>query len=124
MTDNSDFSTSLSQLGMLRSRMYLRYELDVRATVILSEDGNTQKISVRTLDIAEGGMALVCPLDLPTNSSLQIELKFPGTGELLKIRGLVSNRTGFRFGIEFLRIRDEQQKMIRNYCRQAKLAGS
>jgi c-di-GMP-binding flagellar brake protein YcgR len=124
MPDKPEFPTSPEQLGMTRSRMFLRYELDARATVIISDDDGVKKLSVRTLDIAEGGMALVCPVDLPTNSSLQIEVKLPGTGDLLKIRGLVRNRSGFRFGIEFLRIRDDQQKMIRSYCRHAKLYGS
>jgi hypothetical protein len=124
MPDNPQTPTSLNQLGMPRSRMFLRYELDARATVFVSGDAGTQKLSVRTLDIAEGGMALMCPVELPTNSSLQVEVKLPGTGELLKIRGLVRNRNGFRFGIEFLRVRDDQQKMIRHYCRQAKLACS
>ncbi|HVP64662.1 MAG TPA: PilZ domain-containing protein [candidate division Zixibacteria bacterium] len=124
MADKPEFPTSPDQLGMTRSRRFLRYEIDVRATVTISDDDGLKKLSVRTIDIAEGGMALVCPVDLPTNSSLQIEVKLPETGDVLKIRGLVRNRSGFRFGIEFLRIRDDQQRIIRQYCRHAKLSGS
>ena len=54
-------------------RKFSRYSVDARAK--LSVDG--QEITVRTLDISEGGLGVVSPVEIPAVSPIVIEFVFP-----------------------------------------------
>jgi c-di-GMP-binding flagellar brake protein YcgR len=74
-------------------------------------------------DIAEGGMALRRPKDLPLPAGIGVVLTFalPGDGTLLRLSALVvSDRpTGSfrRTGLKFVALAADQQQQLRRFCR-------
>lgn len=52
-------------------------------------------------ELSEGGMALTAGVELRLGDLVDIEFTPPYSGSPLRHRGIVRNRTGYRYGIEF-----------------------
>ncbi len=79
-------------------RKFSRYSVDARAK--LSVDG--QEITVRTLDISEGGVGVVSPVEIPAGKSYVIEFVLPAVQGLFRTELYARNRNGFRYGFQFV----------------------
>lgn len=108
---------SLDGSGMSLSRntvvrKFARYALDVRAK--LSTGG--QEITVRTLDISEGGVGLVSPVAIPEGSSFVVEFEIPTAG-IFRAEVYARSRAGFRYGFSFASMDESSMALLRKYQR-------
>jgi hypothetical protein len=63
--------------------------------------------------MSEGGMSVVSPLELPANESVEVEFTLPNTRTVMRLKSVVRNRIGSRYGIEFLSATEGQCAEIR-----------
>ncbi len=94
-------------------RKFVRYNLDVRAKLIV--DG--QEITVRTLDISEGGLGVISPVEIPEGTSFAVEFVFPAVQGLFRAELYAKNRNGFRYGFEFAPMDESNAARLRRYQR-------
>lgn len=94
-------------------RRFIRYALDVRARLACSEE----EISVRTLDISEGGVALVSPVEIADSESFLIRLEFPGVEGEFQAEIRLQSRNGFRYGFEFVNVSEDGLALLRRFQR-------
>ena len=95
-------------------RKFPRYSLDVRATLITSKG----EVRVRTLDVSEGGIGLLSPVEIPEGGTFVVELDFPsGKQETFRAEARARSRVGFRYGFSFVNVDGSNMALLRKYVR-------
>lgn len=73
-----------------------------RYPVIVNTPGKTKLYDGRGNELSEGGMAVTAGAELSPDREVAIEFTPPYTCVPIRVRGTVRNRTGYRYGVEFL----------------------
>lgn len=94
-------------------RKYARYSLDARAK--LSADG--REITVRMLDVSEGGLGVVSPVEIPEGSLFVIEFVFPTMQDVFRAQVEMQSRSGFRYGFKFVAVDEPNLALLQKYQR-------
>ncbi len=102
-------------------RRFERHDLaiDVNVTIFLA--GQRTTFRGEACNLSRGGMRLFATRDLALGSSLTLEFLIPYNTAELVIRGVVRNRDGYNYGVEFLNPAAHQQQMIERTCNVIKL---
>jgi hypothetical protein len=85
-----------------QTRRWRRYKVDVPIRVIIHAPSKTSFFLGRGNELSEGGMALTAGVELLPGDALDIEFTPPYSGLPIRHTGIVRNRAGYRYGIEFL----------------------
>lgn len=93
-----------------------RYKLDLRAKVIYRRNGLNQSALARGQDVSEGGMSMFVPIDFLKDDALEVEFTLPQSRLPLRVRAVVRNSDGHRYGLEFLDLSDAQRQEITRMC--------
>jgi hypothetical protein len=101
-----------------------RYPVDVRIKLSYSKDGFLQRADARALDIGPNGIAVNSPLHLPVDAAVELDITLPGSRVPLRVKAMIRNRKGFRYGVEFLSITDSQRKDIAKFGTARKPSGT
>ena len=96
-----------------KTRRWRRYRVEVRVKVKLANRG---AVYGQGSDISEGGMALFLPTELEAGQTIHAELTLPYCKEKAMLRGVVRNRAGFRYGVEFSVLTDHEKMLIERVC--------
>src|SRR3989442_413123 len=67
----------------------------------------------RSLDLGEGGLALILAGELHAGDPVAIEFRLPNLSSAVQAKAVVRHQAQLRCGLEFLSLSDEQQAMIR-----------
>lgn len=97
------------------SRKNPRFPMDVRVKVCFSKDGFLQRATVRATDISTTGIAMISPLPLPNGSMVEVEMTLPQVKTPLRVKALIRNKNGARYGVEFLSTTDFQKDEITRF---------
>lgn len=84
------------------TRRYKRHSIDVPIRVIVHRTSKTTVFMARGNELGEGGMALTAGVELKPGDETEIEFTPPYSGMPIRIRGIVRNRSGYRYGMEFV----------------------
>jgi hypothetical protein len=76
-----------------------------------------REITVRMLDISEGGVGLLSPFEIPDASAFTVEFVFPTMQEIFRAELHAENRNGFRYGFSFAGLNEGQMALLRKYQR-------
>ena len=88
--------------ALATTRRGQRYPLDVPIRIIVETPGMTKFYGGRGNELSEGGMAVAAGAELRPGREVAIEFTPPYTSVPIRVRGTVRNRTGYRYGVEFL----------------------
>jgi hypothetical protein len=94
-------------------RKYARYTLDARAKLSAGE----HEITVRMLDVSEGGLGLVSPVEIPEGSSFVVEFVFPTMQDTFRAGVQALSKNGFRYGFKFVEVDESNMVLLRKYQR-------
>lgn len=92
-------------------RKFARYWLDTRAK--LESDGN--EIRVRTVDVSEGGVGVISPVEIAMTGSYAIEFSLPEMNEVFRAVVAPQSRQGFRYGFRFAVVDESYMARLRKY---------
>jgi PilZ domain len=91
-------STALANTAFVSTRRWPRYHASL--PVLIASRGESRKpVPGLACEISQGGMALFGGVDLQPGDLMEVEFQTSGK---LRIAGVVRNRSGFCFGLEFL----------------------
>jgi c-di-GMP-binding flagellar brake protein YcgR len=98
------------------TRRHQRYELEteLRAAILGVE---SREMRGRSLNINEGGIAGVFVAGWEIGTSVHLQFSVPVTTSPVRVRGVVRNCTGYRYGFEFSDLTPEQRETISRACR-------
>jgi len=83
-------------------RRWPRYKLNVPLRVVVDTGEKVRIIDGRGTELNEGGMRLFAGVELKVGNLISIEFTPPYSGEPVRVRSEVRNRSGYTYGIEFL----------------------
>jgi len=95
-------------------RRWQRFKLNVPVRVIAYRDNKATIVSGRGNEVSEGGLAIFAGLEVRLGEEIGVEFTPPYSSEPLRVRGIVRNRKGYKYGIEFLAENpDEHERVAR-----------
>ena len=105
----------------INSRRYPRYELEteLKAAIHGMEHPRTEhrEMRGRSLNINEGGMGGIFVSGWEVGTSVALQFSVPIATNPIKVKGIVRNRTGYRYGFEFTNLTPEERETITRTCR-------
>jgi hypothetical protein len=107
------------------ARRWTRHKLDVPIRVIVHLEDKSRVISGRGKEISEGGMAVFAGVELRLGDKIEVEFT-PPYGGPIRVQGIVRNRHGYSYGVEFFTLNEEQtaeQERLRAALNSATLGG-
>jgi hypothetical protein len=104
----------------INSRRYPRYELETELKAIYGMDHprvELREMRGRSLNINEGGMGGIFVSGWDVGTSVALQFSVPIATNPIKVKGVVRNRTGYRYGFEFTDLTLEERETIARTCR-------
>jgi len=100
----------------INSRRYPRYELEteLRASILGVEH---REMRGRSLNINEGGIGGIFVAGWDVGTSVALQFSIPIATIPVKLKGIVRNCTGYRYGFEFADLTPEERETIKRTCR-------
>jgi PilZ domain len=93
-------------------RRWPRDSLDVPIRVIVHNASKTRVFVGRGNELREGGLSLTAGVELNPGDEAEVEFTPPYSGLPIRIRGIVRNRKGYRYGVEFLAGSDREAEQV------------
>ncbi len=93
-------------------RRWYRYPVDLSLRVQVPTSTGLEYMLAHGRDVSQGGMAVYVPVELNIGDTVLLELIFPGLPEPVTLSASLKNRTGFKYGVEFVSPTAEQQATI------------
>jgi hypothetical protein len=101
-------------------RRWNRHKIDIRLKVTAQlADGTTNSLFGRGNSMSHGGLGAYIPASIPVGSAIGLELTFPYSHNEVKVQAVVRSNEGFRYGLEFLELPREVQRVIVESCNAA-----
>lgn len=117
--------TPSAQTSSSAERRWQRHKLDLPIRLILRRDGNTTSIiSARGSEVSEGGMLVFAGTELKTGDEIGVEFTPPFSSEPIRVRAVIRNRAGYKYGVEFLTISPEEKDLTERFRTMLRLATS
>jgi hypothetical protein len=110
----SQAAAAKSQINWTTIRRWERYHLELRFKATMTKEGKRIVLFGQGTDVSEGGMAAYIPTELAVSDVVELELALPYlTGQQpLRIRAVVRNRNGFRYGLEYTSLASADREML------------
>jgi len=99
------------------TRKVPRYKLAVPAALTVLRSGVPDSIPGQTHEIGEGGLGVVAASELLLGEAVRVEFLLPHMTTPVRATAVVRYQHESRFGLQFLRLSDEQQSTIRYWTR-------
>ena len=93
-------------------RRWERTKIDIRIRVTYTVGKETEQIDGQGHDVSKGGMGTYLPADLNVNDNVVVELVRRYGQPRITFSAKVSNRNGFRYGLEFVGVEEEQRAAL------------
>ena|SRR2546430_2113915 len=97
-------------------RRYPRYEIETELIATVLGVGH-REMRGRSLNINEGGIAGVFTAGSDIGASVNLQFSVPVAAMPVRVKGVLRNRTGYRYGFEFAELTPQQQEIITRTCR-------
>jgi c-di-GMP-binding flagellar brake protein YcgR len=95
------------------ARKHARFKLDTDVKIY---PRTSTRITGRTVDISETGLAAMLKIEVPLDRVVRLEFDLP-LG-LVSVRALVRQRNAFRYGFQFVEPDSDAQDLINRFCRE------
>ena len=102
-------------------RRWTRHKIDVRLKVSFKSEGKTISIFGRGNILSRGGLGAYIPASIPPGDTVFLEVSFPYSPAEVKLRAIVRNCEGFRYGLEFVDLSEAVSEIIVKNCNAAAL---
>ncbi len=103
--------------GAKAQRRRKRFEVEIPLRVEALINGGKSSFHSTGREISLGGLSVFTPRDVDLGVTVTLVLCLPYARENLTIRGIIRNRTGFHYGIEFVDCSAFHMKIISQNCR-------
>ena len=109
MSTQKAFPVGATSEQSLPGRRHPRLSVDVSVRVF--RNGSFATLG-RGHDISSGGMALYTPIELELDQEVQLSFLLPYSRVQFGVKAFVRNRDGFRYGIEFTNLSENESAEI------------
>jgi hypothetical protein len=103
---------AIPEQGYATMRRWPRYRVDVPVRVITQGLTKVAIVQGRGSELNNGGMAIFAGTELPIDAQVQVEFTPPYSGQPIRVRCFVRNRSGYRYGVEFITESDDDYESV------------
>ena len=96
-------------------RRWKRHKVDIRVRLRRWEEPEEAAMVVRTYELSEGGMSVYASEALDVGTVLLVEFTPSTASKALRLKAVVRNRRGFRFGMEFPELSLIERSELKRY---------
>lgn len=96
------------------TQRWLGFKLDVRITS-LAINGKDYVGHTRVGTVSESGIGIMIPANLRVRDMAEIGFSLPDNN-LIKVKGVIRDRAGFRYVFQFTDLSETQRQQIRRAC--------
>src|SRR6516225_5261738 len=82
-------------------RKWERFRLDLPLRLVVHRE-KTTIVNGRGSDISEGGLNIFAGVELKEGDEIFVEFTPPYSSDPIRVRGVIRNREGYKYGVEFL----------------------
>jgi hypothetical protein len=100
----------------VNGRRYQRYELETELRAAIP-GVQPREMRGRSLNINQGGIAGIFVAGWAVGSTVNLQFSVPVATTPVRVKGVVRNRTGYRYGFEFTGLTAEERETISRTCR-------
>ena len=108
--------------GSVDERRWDRHKVDLRLRVTTSQLDGASNCFGRAHSLSLGGLGAYIPANLAVGAEIGVELTLPNSNNEVKLKARVRSCDGFRYGLEFVEISQEIQRVIVKTCSIAEAA--
>lgn len=95
-------------------RRWERFRLDLPLRLVVHRD-KTTIVNGRGSDISEGGLLIFAGVELKEGEEIFVEFTPPYSSDPIRVRGVVRNREGYKYGVEFLWNSPEEEEQTTRF---------
>jgi hypothetical protein len=103
---------SLPQEGYQALRRWPRFRIDVPVRMIAQRPTKVAIVQGRGRELNRGGMAVFAGIEVSLNEQVAVEFTPPYSGQPIRVRGFVRDRSGYTYGIEFITENDADYRNV------------
>lgn len=103
---------TLPQQGYATVRRWPRYKIDVPVRLIAQRPTKVAIVQGRGRELGRGGMEVFAGIEISTDEQVAVEFTPPYSGQPIRVRAFVRNRSGYTYGIEFIADNDADYKNV------------
>ncbi len=92
-------------------RRWQRFKLNLPVCAVVARGIKTLMVRGTGKDISEGGMGIFAGVELSIDDKIHVEFA-PAFGRPVRVHGIVRNRRGYTYGIEFLTGTPEEEQSV------------
>jgi len=97
-------------------RHFPRFAADMPMVATVVGDREVCALQGRCTVVSEGGLGGVLPGRIPLGDVVALELHFPNSERMIRVRAAVRHSQYPNYGLEFLTLGAQQRKVIARYC--------
>jgi len=97
-------------------RHFPRFAANMPMVATVVGDREVCALQGRCTVVSEGGLGGVLPGRIPLGDVVALELHFPNSERMIRVRAAVRHSHYPHYGLEFLTLGEQQRKVIARYC--------
>jgi hypothetical protein len=97
-------------------RRWTRHKIDVRLKVTFQGEKGVTSVFGRANILGQGGIGAFIPATIPLGAAVSLEVTFPYSPAEVRLQAVVRNSEGFRYGLEFVDLREDLRNIIVKNC--------
>jgi PilZ domain-containing protein len=109
-------SSGSAPKGGADKRLFKRFKVQVRVRIAIVRAAGNLLVYGQGTDVSEGGIAIFVPQELEPGQALNLELMLPYSKDKLALNAVVRSKSGFRYGVEFVRLSATERHLITRTC--------
>lgn len=82
-------------------RRWPRYQLDVPIRLVAAKGDKVSIVQGRGNELNHGGMTVFAGIEMNIDEGVSIEFTPPYSGQPIRVRGAIRNRSGYTYGVQF-----------------------
>lgn len=102
--------------GTADERRWERHKVDMRLRVTTGQTDGANHCFGRAHSLSPGGLGAYIPVNLTVGAEVDLALTFPESSSEIKLKARVRSCDGFRYGLEFLDVPQEVQRLVVKTC--------
>lgn len=106
----------MSGTGTVDERRWERHKVDMRLRVTTGHTDAANHCVGRAHSLSLGGLGAYIPVNLSVGAEVGLALTFPETNSEIKLKARVRSCDGFRYGLEFVDVTQEVQRLVVKTC--------
>jgi len=103
-------------------RRWSRFSMEMRVELYAGQ--REPKVYGRAVDLSEGGISVLTVDELKIGEQLTIAFTIPQTNQPFRFESVVRTKEGYKYGLEFLNVRQADRKELADFGRIMQLLGS